>query len=200
MKSVLTGDIINSQSVDTEIWHQALKEVFSSEDANNWEIYRGDEFQCLLENAEDAFKKAIEIKSKIRKIPGLDVRISIGTGSQDFIGEKVSQSTGTAFVHSGRNFEKIKAQKINLSISSGNIETDEVLNLIFKWLSNTTDNWSVVSAEIVDIFLKDPNINQELVAQKLNISQSSISQRLKRADFDLILETDRFFRKKMAEL
>lgn len=200
MKSVLTGDIINSQSVDTEIWHQALREVFSSEDSKNWEIYRGDEFQCLLVNADEAFKKAIEIKSKIKRIPGLDVRISIGTGSQDFIGEKVSQSTGTAFVHSGRNFEKIKALKINLSISSGNTETDEVLNLIFKWLSNTTDNWSAVSAEIVDIFLKDPNMNQELVAQQLNISQSSISQRLKRADFDLLLETDRFFRKKMAEL
>ena len=40
----------------------------------------------------------------------------------------------------------------------------------------------------------------EQAAQKLNISQSSVSQRLKRANYDLILETDKYFRKKISQL
>ena len=41
---------------------------------------------------------------------------------------------------------------------------------------------------------------QEELAKELNITQSSVSQRIKRSNFDLILETDLYFRKKITEL
>lgn len=198
MKAVITGDIINSQSFDTEVWYQALQSIFAGETASTWEIYRGDEFQCLVENAEDAFSKFLKIKAGLKKIQDLDVRISIGLGDQNFVGEKVSQSNGSAFVNSGRNLEKIKAEKINLQITSDCKNLDEQLNLIFKWASITIDNWTVMSAEIVDLFLNHPDLNQEEAAKKLQISQSSVSQRLKRANFDLLMETDSYFRQLIA--
>ncbi|MBW8358209.1 MAG: MarR family transcriptional regulator [Weeksellaceae bacterium] len=200
MKAVITGDIINSQSIQPEIWHHALREVFGEENEQVWEIYRGDEFQLLIQRAEDSFSKAIEIKSRIRNIQGLDVRLSIGLGAQDFQAAKVTQSNGSAFVNSGRNFERIKAEKLNLSISSDHQDFDEMMNLTFKWMSVSLDSWSVVSAEIVNIFIRDSAQNQEQVAQQLNISQSSVSQRLKRANYDLIAETDKFFRKRISQL
>ncbi|MCC2589816.1 SatD family protein [Chryseobacterium sp. MFBS3-17] len=200
MKAVITGDIINSQSIQPEIWLKALHEVFGGADEKRWEIYRGDEFQYLLDDPAEAFSKSIEIKSKIKNIPGLDVRLSIGIGGHDFLAPKVTQSNGSAFVNSGRNFERIKAEKLNLSICSDHPEFDEMMNLTFKWMSVGMDNWSVVSAEIVNIFIRDSDQNQEQVAQQLNISQSSVSQRLKRANYDLIAETDLFFRKKIAQL
>src|SRR5690606_22101146 len=190
MKAVITGDIINSQSIQPEIWLKALHEVFGRADEKRWEIYRGDEFQYLLDDPAEAFSKSIEIKSKIKNIPGLDVRLSIGIGGHDFLAPKVTQSNGSAFVNSGRNFERIKAEKLNLSICSDHPEFDEMMNLTFKWMSVGMDNWSVVSAEIVNIFIRDSDQNQEQVAQQLNISQSSVSQRLKRANYDLIAETD----------
>ena len=200
MKAVITGDIIKSQSIPSETWHHALRGVFGQENSENWEIYRGDEFQLLLHNAADSFSKAIEIKSRIKSIPGLDVRLSIGIGNQDFQAPKVTQSTGSAFVHSGRTFEKIKAEKITLSIASDFPDFDEVMNITFKWMNSSLDSWSVVSASIVQIFIKDNNLNQEEVAQQLNVSQSSVSQRLKRANYDLIMQTDRIFRKRISEL
>jgi len=51
-----------------------------------------------------------------------------------------------------------------------------------------------MSAEIVELFLLNPDINQEEAAKRLQISQSSVSQRLKRANFDLLLETEVYFR------
>ena len=55
-------------------------------------------------------------------------------------------------------------------------------------------------AEIIHIFIMNSGITQEDIAKKLNITQSSVSQRLKRANLDLITETDKYFRKKIAEL
>lgn len=200
MKAVITGDIVKSQNFETELWHNALKEALSKDQPANWEIYRGDEFQVLVENAEDAFLRVMQIKAKIKKIQDLDVRMSIGLGQQDFKGDKISESNGSAFINSGRNLDRLKSEKINLGIHSENANFDETINLIFSWLSLVTDNWSIVSAEIMDIFLQDTASNQEEVARKLNITQSSVSQRLKRANYDLITETDQFFRKKIAEL
>lgn len=200
MKAVITGDIVNSQSTEPQIWLSALEDVLGNRNPAIWEIYRGDEFQFLLGEAQDALLKAIEIKAKIKMIKGLDVRISIGLGSQDFKGDKVSQSNGTAFVNSGRQLEKIKNEKINLGINSGISALDDEFNLIFKWLGTTSDYWSVVSAEIIYLTLKNLHLTQEDLAIKLNVSQSSVSQRLKRAQYDLIRETDQYFRKKIAEL
>ena len=200
MKAVITGDIVNSQSTEPQIWLSALEDVLGNRNPAIWEIYRGDEFQFLLEEAQDALLKAIEIKAKIKMIKGLDVRISIGLGSQDFKGDKVSQSNGTAFVNSGRQLEKIKNEKINLGMNSGISALDDEFNLIFKWLGTTSDYWSVVSAEIIYLTLKNLHLTQEDLAIKLNVSQSSVSQRLKRAQYDLIRETDQYFRRKIAEL
>ncbi|MCB4234907.1 winged helix-turn-helix transcriptional regulator [Kaistella anthropi] len=47
--------------------------------------------------------------------------------------------------------------------------------------------------------LINPELTQEELAKELNITQSSVSQRIKRSHFDLIQETD-FFQKKIAEL
>jgi len=200
MKAVITGDIVNSQSIEPQIWLNALEDVLGQRNPAVWEIYRGDEFQFLLEDAKASLIKALEIKARIKMIKGLDVRISIGLGSQDFKTDKVSQSNGTAFVNSGRQLEKIKNEKINLGISSGIIKFDDEFNLIFKWLGTTSDDWSVVSAEIIYLTIQNLGLTQEDLAKKLKVSQSSISQRLKRAQYYLIKETDQYFRKKVAEL
>ena len=43
-------------------------------------------------------------------------------------------------------------------------------------------------------------VTQDELAKNFNISQPSISQRIKRANYDLIHETELYFRKKIAEL
>lgn len=194
MIAVLTGDIINSQKFNSDVWYNALQKIFEGKTSQEWENYRGDEFQLMLPNAEDAFLAFLKIKSGLKKIQDLDVRISIGLGEQTFAADKVSQSNGSAFVHSGRNLEKIKSEKINLHIASDFSNLDQELNLIFKWVSLTVDSWSVMSAEIVSLFLSQKNLNQDDAARQLNVTQSSISQRLKRANYELLMETEAYYR------
>lgn len=202
MRAVITGDIVNSQKIDLNVWIKALNKAVGDdfENPQKWGIFRGDEFQYYIEDANEAFLKSLKIKSQIKMIKNLDVRMSIGIGNRDVAMEKVSISSGTAFVNSGRNFESLKKEKVNLKISSGNKNIDDDLNLMFRWASETMDNWTTAVAETVFELLSDKNLTQEDLGKKLNITQSSISQRFSRANYALILETDQYFRKKLTEL
>lgn len=202
MRAVITGDIVNSQKIDLNVWLKALNKAVGDdfENPQKWGIFRGDEFQYYIEDANEAFLKSLKIKSQIKMIKNLDVRMSIGIGNRDVEMEKVSISSGTAFVNSGRNFESLKKEKIRLKINTGNKNLDDDLNLMFRWASETMDNWTIAVAETVFELLSNKNLTQEELAKKLNITQSSVSQRFSRANYALILETDQYFRKKLAEL
>ena len=201
MIAIITGDIINSQKSDSELWLPKLKELLTSWSATpeNWEIYRGDEFQLKC-NVNEVFHKALLLKSLIRTFENLDVRLAIGIGNEVFRSEKITESNGSAYVNSGRLLTDIKVQGRTLAIQTENEKVNRDLNILFKWASIDFDNWTAATAEIIFQLLRNSELTQEELAKELNISQSSVSQRVKRANFDLIHETDQFFRKKIAEL
>lgn len=201
MIAVITGDIISSQNVDPESWLGRLRKLLAtwSETPENWEIYRGDEFQMKC-SVDDAFAKALMIKSLIKNIENLDVRLAIGVGNEVFRSEKITESNGSAYVNSGRLLNEIKAEGRTLAIRTENDNVNRDLNILFKWASIDFDSWSVATAEIIHRMLTQRDITQEQLARDFSISQSSVSQRLKRANYELIYETNQFFRKKIAEL
>jgi len=53
MTAILTGDIVNSQKVDSKLWLKDLKAVLRKYGKNpySWEIFRGDTFQLEVERA-----------------------------------------------------------------------------------------------------------------------------------------------------
>ncbi len=201
MIAVITGDIINSHKSDAETLLNNLKELFQKWGTapKDWEIYRGDEFQ-LKSEIDSIFMKFLAIKSLIKAKENLDVRISIGIGEEQFSSDKITESNGTAYVNSGRLLNDIKTNGKTFSIKTTNEKLDLDLNMVFGWSSLDFDNWTTAVAEIIHEFIVNPTITQEEIAKKLDITQSSVSQRLKRANLDRIIETDKYFRKKIAEL
>ncbi|ROI08857.1 winged helix-turn-helix transcriptional regulator [Chryseobacterium sp. H3056] len=201
MIAIITGDIINSQMSDSELWLPKLKDLMASwsKSPENWEIYRGDEFQLKC-SVDEVFRKALLLKSLIRTFENLDVRLAIGIGNEVFLSDKITESNGSAYVNSGRLLTEIKSQGKTLAIQTENDKVNRDLNILFKWAAIDFDNWTAATAEIIHQLLVNPALTQEELAKALNITQSSVSQRLKRANFDLLQETDQFFRKKIAEL
>lgn len=151
------------------------------------EIYRGDEFQLKLP-PKKALKSAIQIKAIIKSVKDLDVRLGIGLGDETFSGAGVSESNGTAYQRSGRIFESLKERKVNLAVSSGNAGYDRTFNLMLKLALDFMDDWSPVSAEIISLALQQPKTSQKEIAKQLNIQQSAVSQRQKRARWELLQE------------
>ena len=156
-----------------------------------WEIFRGDAFQFKCK-PETAFRKFLVLKSIIKQLPGLDVRVSIGIGEIDYQAPRISESNGSAFVRSGRTFDKMK-EKQYLAFCTGEEMTDKTLNLFARFASLIMDNWSVTAAGTAQVLLENTGWNQQQVAKKMKINQSAVSQNKSRAQLDLLLDMDEYY-------
>lgn len=198
MIAIITGDIVNSRKLSSKNWIDGFKGLLNTFGKNpmEWEIYRGDEFQLEVKNPEDTLMIALQIKSYF-KSKKLDVRMSIGFGDKTYKAKKISESNGTAFSRSGEVFETLKKQKINLAINSGNEIFDTEINLMLRLSLTFMNNWLVQSAEFVLTAIENPSLSQEEIGLKLGINQAAVSRRRKRAQFDLVMEMEKYFRLKI---
>lgn len=201
MTSVITGDIIGSRQQQSQHWVEDLKKILApfGKTPNQWEVYRGDEFQIEVSNPEDALLTAILVKAHLRAIKS-DARMSIGFGDKTHNAERISESNGSAFINSGELFETLKKQKVNLALRTGDLDFDEKLNLMLQLALTFMDSWLVQSAEFVAIAIENPTLSQEELGQKLGINQAAVSRRQKRAQFDLVINLDRYFRKQIKQI
>ncbi|WP_125721489.1 hypothetical protein [Flavobacterium ustbae] len=200
MTSVITGDIIGSRQQESEHWVEDLKKILAplGKTPSQWEVYRGDEFQIEVANPEDALLTAILVKAHLRAIKS-DARMSIGFGDKTHNAERISESNGSAFINSGELFETLKKQKVTLAMRTGDFSLDENLNLILQLALTFMDSWLVQSAEFVAVAIENPTLSQEELGQKLGINQAAVSRRQKRAQFDLVMNLDRYFRKQIKQ-
>lgn len=195
---ILTGDIVNSRKVSSKKWMDELKTIFQSigKSPNDWEIYRGDEFQLKINKLEEALAVAFQIKAFFKSI-NLDARMSLGFGDKTYNARKITESNGSAFIRSGETFETLKKQKLNLAINSGNADFDEDLNLMLKLTLSFMGNWLQQSAEFVLVAMQNPTLSQEEIGVKLGINQAAVSRRQKRSNYDLLLQVENYYRKKI---
>ncbi len=103
-------------------------------------------------------------------------------------------------MRSGEVFQSLKKQKVNLAVNSGNIDLDKDLNLKLRLASTFMDSWLPQSAELVLSAMQNPNLSQEGLGQMLGINQAAVSRRRKRAQYELVLETENDFRQKIKNL
>jgi hypothetical protein len=201
MTCILTADIINSRKDSSGQWLLELKDFFAAFGPTpaTWEIYRGDAFQLELSQPEEAFRLALQIKALL-KMRKLDARISIGIGEKTVDAKKITESNGSAFVRSGELFETLKPQKLVLALNSGDEKIDRDVNLVLRLASSLISNWLPQSAEFVRVALENPQFSQEELGKKLGIAQAAVSRRQKRAQFDLIMDTEAWFRQTIKTL
>ncbi|CEA15432.1 hypothetical protein ING2E5B_0665 [Fermentimonas caenicola] len=203
MIAVITGDIIASRKVlNQDEWLVPLKSLLNEwgKRPGDWDLERGDFFQLEVKNPEDALKRALEIKALIKKVVPLDVRMAIGIGVKTYSGESISESNGEAFIYSGEKFDMLDKENITLGIRSSFGDFDEEMNLYLKLAGTFMNKWTVPSAELMEIVLRNPDVTQEEIGKRLGIKQNSVSGRWNRAYVNEILEVERMYRKKIKKL
>jgi hypothetical protein len=200
--SVITGDIIQSRKTNNPVWLPKLKKALSLEGKTprTWQVYRGDSFQVEVKDPASAFLTAIRIKATIKTIKNLDVRMAIGIGDKKYSSQRVAESDGEAFVHSGQKFEMLKKLKQTLAIQTNWPEFDREMNVCFRLATIAMDNWTSTSAELIQILASQPDLTQKTLARKLGVTQPSISERQNRAHFDAVMELEKLFREKVNKL
>lgn len=200
MQAILTGDIISSRKVDSEIWLNSLKALFGQYGVQpkDWEIYRGDSFQIKTEPA-FALKLAYIIKANVKKLNQLDARIGIGIGDINYQSDKLSESNGDAFIFAGECFDSLKTN--TLAIKTTWPQFDLTINTMLEIFALTADGWTSKSAEMILKALQHPELNQQQLAAALNKkSQSAISAGLKRGGYDELLKLLNYYQQQLKNL
>ena len=200
--AVLTGDLIDSTSLDTSSREEARKLVLSSvSELNGWlpknkvvygdpEIFRGDQWQALLARPKFAFRAVLFVRAKLIAM-GFDTRISIGIGAVDRISKSsISMSDGDAFLRSGHGLDKMNTDsEFAISLPAHMKMTETWLKIFTELGGAIVGDWSSLQAEAV-CFALDPksNYNQKQIAKNLAVSAQAVSDRLKLAKWKALRE------------
>jgi hypothetical protein len=67
------------------------------------------------------------------------------------------------------------------------------MNLYLKLSLIAMDNWTVNAAEVVKIAIENPGKSQEALGQFMGIKQNAVSNRLKRAYYEEIMEVNEMY-------
>jgi hypothetical protein len=208
MLGVITADIVDSRKLSTDSREKLyadlnifLSDLRKRKLIEEFEVFRGDSFQCLVSKIEDTLRIAILIRSYIKSYISLeeknkldhfqkdklkskgyflthqDMRLGIGLGNIDFIGKSLAHSDGEAFHNSGEALDKLKYTNARMAIKAPAKVFDNLIESTILLLDAVIQKWTNNQAEI--IFYKLQNNTEEEIAQILKISQPAVNQRSK---------------------
>lgn len=211
MKAVITGDIVHStklsiadKSMLVDSIDNALKQ-WGKDYQLQYELFRGDSFQCLVHNKADALRVTILIKAFIKslnpseqgemnRVNGMkmkmlfpvwkfDARMAIGIGDADTIRTSLGRSNGDAFVLSGRTLDELKDKKQSIGIATSDdyiheLQTELVL------LDFIVSRMTALQSEV--ICYKLLGYTETDIANELKINQSAVNQRSNSAGWNAI--------------
>ena len=199
-QAVITGDIINFTRLDAAKRQELIQDTAALlktwiKEKGNAEIFRGDSYQVLFEDALEAITKSIQLicwfkkHSDEKKKVNLSTRISIGIGEVSYHGKNVLNSDGEAFHLSGRNFDIMKEEEY-LSIHTTDEEKNTGIEIILSFVNKYVGKWTKGQAEVIFMLLDGKN--QQESAEALSLSQPSVNSRLKSAGWKEIEPTIKY--------
>ncbi|MDZ7776290.1 MAG: SatD family protein [Bacteroidales bacterium] len=190
--AVITGDIIGSSAIDGN-FHEALHTIAS--DINEhysgflFEVFRGDSFQALSRQPEDALLLSVIIRAGLRRYSrsssvndAWDARISIGIGPAEIKNDvNLGEMTGEAFAHSGQSLDKMKNEGSRLKITTGDKQTDKEFGASCPLADTIMSRWTTSQSEAIYLYLLKKKTQKE-IGRVLNTTQRAISKRFESAN------------------
>ncbi len=191
LAAVLTGDIIGSRYLSTaerKAMQTTLRKTFDrlSKQFSDFkaEEFRGDGFQAVLyDNRNQALRIALLIQTALLK-KSFDIRIGIGVGNITYQASTITTSDGPAFQLSGPILDDLKKRNQHIGIAFENTNANQEWSIHTITLNFLIEKWSALQSEAVHEHLT--SATQQEVAEKLNISQPSVHQRLQTAGWPVI--------------
>ena len=213
LNAIITGDIIHSTKLDVKFRTVLFERISNA--LKQWdkqfnmrsETFRGDSFQCLMNNPEKALRVVLIQKTFIRSLnPNalynisnqnnprnqkkvllptwiFDARIAIGIGNVDNISNRLASSGGEAFQLSGHLLDTLKIKKQTIAIAT-NDKYQEELETEFKLLDAIISKTSALQCQV--ILYKLTGHTEHQIAEILKINQSAVNQRSMNGNWNAI--------------
>ena len=196
--SVITGDIIGSTQLSAADRKPMVKAMNSLGDMlakagyplKSQEVFRGDSFQLVLTETWQILDVALLIRAYMRSVEleslqQLDVRLGIGIGPVEFKAKNQNESDGTAFRLAAQALENATKNNLaNIWILTNNVPLDEHLNTINVAWETIVSRWTVAQSKSMQGSLQ--GLVQEEIANKLKVTQPTITRSLQSADDKVI--------------
>lgn len=195
IKGVITGDIVSSSTIQLE-WRekllfvmQTIAEELKGISDLQIEFFRGDSFQLLVEQPENALLMAVLFRAGLISHTPLegkkrwDARISIGVGEVSFLADNVVVSDGEAFQLSGREMDDIKKKRLTLRTRWEQV--NEELSVSTAFADDIISRWTPAQAEVIYLVLLH-GITQKEVASRIDKSPQTVNKLLSYAKESLI--------------
>lgn len=204
--AVLSGDIIRSTELSHEMYEDLLYTlqnqltlIRSLNSKNKFEVNRGDSFQVLVQDAENAATYALLLRTGLRsRSKNYDCRISIAVGEDVSIRHTVGSSTGDAFTLSGRALDTMTSD--NLRVTTLLQPFNENFELLTKYLDYHISEMTERQCSIIYLELKNKqSLTQNEIAKLLGVNRVSVNRSINTAKLKLITEYTQFFSKKVKE-
>jgi DNA-binding XRE family transcriptional regulator len=202
--AVLSGDIIRSTELSHEVYedllytlHNQLAFICSINPSNKFEISRGDSFQVLVQDPENAARYALLIRTSLRS-NNYDCRISIAIGHDVSIRHTIGSSTGDAFTLSGRALDNMASDTLKVTTS---LQTfNEFFGLLTKYLDHHISEMTGRQCAIAYIMFKNqPSLTQKEIAELLGVNRVSINRSINTSNLNLVTEYTQLFSQKVRE-
>ncbi len=193
--AVISGDIVNSTKLTSDQFDQLLKRIkdiqgwiTKGNSSNAHSIERGDEFQTVVHDIENALRYTIIYRVGIKALgKEFDCRISFAIASNADLRVLVSESMGEAFVLSGRGLKALKNDR--LLFSSDRFELTEHFDLLFKYLDRQLTELTSRQCEVMLPMLRtNEGLPISELAEKLDVATATASKSLKASGWQLISE------------
>ena len=202
---VITGDIIQSSLLTPKergrlqkVLEQAFAAIKTKEKSFDVEQYRGDSFQAVLtKRPGDALQYSLLLMAMLWK-ENFRTRLAIGTGEISFNAKKIVTSDGPAFQNSGPYLDELKKKNGLISVVTPHPTINHEWEVHSQSLSFIIERWSAPQAEAV---LEQLNgLTQAQAAEKLNIRQPAVHQRLQGAGWQVIQLVLRRFEQRVSSM
>lgn len=193
--AVISGDIVNSTKLTSDQFDQLLKRIkdiqgwiTKGNSSNAHSIERGDEFQTVVHDIENALRYTIIYRVGIKALgKEFDCRISFAIASNADLRVLVSESMGEAFVLSGRGLKALKSER--LLFSSDRFELTKHFDLLFKYLDRQLTELTSRQCEVMLPMLRtNEGLPISELAEKLDVATATASKSLKASGWQLISE------------
>lgn len=195
IKSVITGDIVGSSSIQLKYRDFLLESIrgivdeLSVIEPLKIEFFRGDSFQMIIDAPENAMKIAVLLRAGLRsstpkeyKKPW-DARLSLGVGTISYHADNVVLSDGEAFIYSGRGLDEMGKRRLVVKTRWPNVNDELRVSTAFADVA--ISSWSVSQSQVVyQALLYNPS--QKEIAHKFQKSAQNISKLLSAAKANLI--------------
>lgn len=210
--AVLTGDLVRSRDIKDaygEVCIRRLKDTLAEIGKNYtvpFSIFRGDSFQGVSSNPEEALKDAVLLRLKL--IAGfdrgnsalrLDARIAVGIGTIRYLPADGSagEGDGEAFRLSGLELDAMKKAGRGIIVTTPWEDLNTTLSIFCDVLDRMIDGYTKRQAEAVMLTLE--GLTQTEIGDRIGTSQSAVSYRLKGTDYDIILKILEWYRLQVRE-